>query len=109
MLAWPACEPATVARRVRAWIETLTACSRRATVRVARRVRAWIETSQHACNASAAPSSPAACGRGLKQLWRSHGMRDRRVARRVRAWIETALAKLPQCHCRRRPPRAGVD
>ena len=53
-----------VARRVRAWIETLVRV--RPLGRVARRVRAWIET---ICTAKHPRDlrSPVVCGRGLKQ------------------------------------------
>ena len=58
----------SVARRVRAWIETVMAADRSlAPVPVARRVRAWIET-----------------------ISRSRDVQSgAQVARRVRAWIET--------------------
>ncbi len=55
-----------VARRVRAWIETIKADDDYVFVSVARRVRAWIETCKVQSNV----------------LWLG-------VARRVRAWIET--------------------
>ena len=55
-----------VARRVRAWIETLMLLFLLAQSLVARRVRAWIETQKIRV-------------KGLKNI----------VARRVRAWIET--------------------
>ena len=64
-----------VARRVRAWIETAIGertCTRTG---VARRVRAWIETA--ALAQTLQPGlSPAACGRGLKQGF-SRGRSDR--------------------------------
>ena len=74
-----------VARRVRAWIETLMSVAAMIWSAVARRVRAWIETFA-ALEIAAAAASPAACGRGLK-----HGPGK----------------KLP--NALRRPPRAGVD
>ena len=56
---------------------------------VARRVRAWIETLRAWIARLTASSSPAACGRGLKPVraWTSKSPMP--VARRVRAWIET--------------------
>jgi len=58
-----------VARRVRAWIETLKLINKKKNPKVARRVRAWIETIHGISNGNGAT-----------------------VARRVRAWIETILA-----------------
>ena len=55
----------SVARRARAWIETPDASDRSAGRRVARRARAWIET-VFAAAAPASFGSPAARGRGLK-------------------------------------------
>ncbi len=53
---------------------------------VAPRAGAWIETSR---TRSSCPSSP--------------------VAPRAGAWIETVYIAMPASHCRRRPPRGGVD
>ena len=53
---------------------------------VARHVRAWIETHRAVPNLQAA-TSPATCGRGLKQAT----IEDHEAtARHVRAWIETS-------------------
>ena len=78
--------PITVARHVRAWIETSGGPSKYLTAIVARHVRAWIETG-------------GGCG----------GPRSCRVARHVRAWIETRrlMVRVSVGVCR--PPRAGVD
>jgi len=60
----------SVARRVRAWIETKAQETNAGSVHVARRVRAWIETQRAFCLS-----------------------KQNHVARRVRAWIETPVRK----------------
>jgi len=77
-----------VARRVRAWIETMLRNRKRRQRRVARRVRAWIETVNDD-QTLGLWVSPAACGRGLKPDCTPGQTRWTWVARRVRAWIET--------------------
>jgi len=97
-----------VARRVRAWIETLRNQLRQEFDVVARRVRAWIETlSAHSSRSFSA--SPAVCGRGLKQKLVLDALTGIVVARRVRAWIETVCEAICSADCTRRPPCAGVD
>ncbi len=76
--------------------------------RVARRVRAWIETVAD-FKADTARGSPAVCGRGLKQGKRAAGGKGADVARRVRAWIETYCCPTFSTGGNRRPPCAGVD
>ena len=61
----------SVARRARAWIETSQAWFRDTLPWVvARRARAWIETRTQSAHVARTFSSPAARGRGLKQLQR---------------------------------------
>jgi len=62
---------------VRAWIETLSADSLELSVRVARRVRAWIETVR-ITDSGNQQMSPAVCGRGLKPLQDVRGRRQKR-------------------------------
>jgi len=76
-----------VARRVRAWIETMAAAAAAAAKRVARRVRAWIETPREPLRTPLEVESPAVCGRGLKQVKKGRAGRP----------------------APRRPPCAGVD
>jgi len=75
-----------VARRVRAWIETLRRARNDQGRCVARRVRAWIETTLE-----------------------NFRIRFGSVARRVRAWIETEKAWIAIQGRAGRPPCAGVD
>ena len=113
---------------MRAWIETYARLRDSMNAGVARRVRAWIETVIAGSMMSGLPS-PAACGRGLKQTAFDHAILAARspaacgrglklpwigttlyaeVARRVRAWIETG-SSIQNYNGLCRPPRAGVD
>ena len=75
-----------VARRVRAWIETVRADLIITSSTVARRVRAWIETLN------------------VYEL-----IMNNIVARRVRAWIETKLPTVNTPTVNSRTPCACVD
>ena len=84
----PGYRAGVVARFTRAWIETVASTMQQSrSRRVARFTRAWIETSTGVSHRSAASSSPASRGRGLKQC---------------RASIREHVAS-------RRPLHAGVD
>jgi len=74
---------------------------------VARRARAWIETIHHR-NHLAAAASPAARGRGLKLLPPATiGQHQRSPAARGRGLKR--YVKRVKTPAKRRPPRAGVD
>ena len=77
-----------VARRVRAWIETLPparcTCTAASPAACGRGLKHFIDM-----GGDKARLSPAACGRGLKLCGSGRHENPHAVARRVRAWIET--------------------
>ncbi len=119
-----------VARRVRAWIETISVDKITELEKVARRVRAWIET-YPLTGGGNLTASHAVCVRGLKHLFTitllldglSHAVCVRglklesvltidlciKVARRVRAWIETINNTIIARNGYGRTPCACVD